>query len=98
MNQGDQSKYKLLNKNFIHDKCIIGLPIEIIPNIISMVHKCTSGRHCVDQLPEQLDVSIVHKTYSGKAISVTLTVPASTPLHLSLRYTHDSDNELFSHS
>ena len=98
MNQSDQTKYKLLNENFIHKECINGLLIEKIPNIICMVHKCTSGRHCVDQLPEQLDVCILRKTYSGKAISVTLTVLASTPLCLSLRYAHDSDNELFSHS
>ena len=118
MNQGDQSKYKLLIKNFMHKECIIGLLIEIISNIICMVHKYTSERHSVYQLPEQFDVCILHKTYTGEtqvenfpcnhlmigtAISVTLTVLASTPLPLSLRYTHDSgrsksDSEPFSHS
>ena len=105
MNQGDESKHKLLTKNFIHKECIIGLLIEIMSNIICMVHKYTSEQNSVYHLPEQLDVCILHKTYTGEtqvenfprnhlfigtAISVTLTVLASTPLPSSLRYTHDS--------
>ena len=43
-----------------------GLLIEIIPNVICMVHKFTAGRHYVDQLPEQLDGCILHKTYIGE--------------------------------